>query len=115
MKENLYVSSSAMMLKKHSPWTDDFNVVIALIRAGGLIKYYWDKPLPLQLTLDHKLFITVDNSSDKLTTDTFFLLFLIWAFGMVLSFVAIGFEILIFKRTMKSKVKMITKRTRVAK
>ena len=104
-----------MMLTKDSPWTDDFNNVIALIRAGGLIKYYWDKPLPLQLTLDQKLFTTVDNSSDKLSTDTFFLLFLIWAFGMVLSFVAIGIEILIFKRNMKSKAKLITKRSQVAK
>ena len=103
------------MLTKHSPWTDDFNGVIALIRAGGLIKYYWDKPLPLQLTLNQKLFTTVDNSSDKLTTDTFFLLFLIWAFGMVLSFVAIGFEILICKQNMKSKVKTITKKTQFAK
>jgi hypothetical protein len=115
LKENLYVSNSAMMLTKYSPWTDDFNSVIALIRAGGLIKYYWDKPLPLQLTLDHKLFTTVDNSNDKLTTDTFFLLFLIWAFGMVLSLVALAVEIMIFKRSMKSKVNVITKKTRVAK
>ncbi len=104
-----------MMLPKHSPWTNDFNAVIALIRAGGLIKYYWDKPLPLQLTLDHKLFTTVDNSNDKLTTDTFFLLFLIWAFGMVLSLFALAVEIMIFKRTMKSKVNNITKKVHFEK
>jgi len=51
LKDNLYVSNSAMMLTKNSPWTYDFNAVIAQIRAGGLIQYYWDKPLPLQLTL----------------------------------------------------------------
>ncbi len=94
-----------MMLPKYSPWTEDFNSVIAKIRAGGLIKYYWDNPLPLQLTFDDKIFTNVDNSQDKLTTDTFFLLFLIWAFGMVLSFVAIAFEILFFKRNIKDQKK----------
>jgi len=61
----------------------------------------------MKLTVDRKLFTTVDNSKDKLTTDTFFLLFLIWAFGMVVSMVAIAVEVVIFKRNSKTKVKIM--------
>ena len=103
-----------MMLPKYSPWTEHFNAIIAKLRAGGLIKYYWDDPLSLEFTLDDKLFNYVDDSQDKLTPDTFFLLFLIWAFGMVLSFFAISIEILYFRRNMKHKVKILTKKTRFA-
>jgi len=63
----------------------------------------------MKLTVDRKLFTTVDNSKDKLTTDTFFLLFLIWAFGMVVSMVAIAVEVVIFKRNSKTKVKIMKK------
>ncbi len=103
MKENLYVSNTAMMLPKYSPWTKDFNAVIAKIHAGGLIKYFWDNPLPLELTFDDTIFTHVDDSQEKLTTDTFFLLFLIWAFGMILSLIGLAIEILVFKGTLKNK------------
>jgi hypothetical protein len=107
LKENLYVSNSAMMLPKNYPWKEDFNAAIAKIRAGGLIKYYWEEPLPLEMTLDDKVFTFVDDSQDKLTTDTFFLLFLFWAFGMLMAFVAITVEIIVFKSKMRNQKKKI--------
>ena len=35
IKENLYISYAGLLLQKYSPWTRDFNLAIAQMRAGN--------------------------------------------------------------------------------
>jgi hypothetical protein len=41
--------------------------------APGLIHHFCHDPLPLELTLDASVFNRVDDSNEKLSLDTFFL------------------------------------------
>ena len=86
-----------MLLEKNSPLTPYVNHLLSRLRAGGLIKHYWDDPLYLEQTMSVKTFTFYDDSKDKLTLDTFFLTFVFLGSGMVLSLLALLVEILVFK------------------
>jgi hypothetical protein len=92
------------------------------LTAGGFITKFFRDPLPLELTLDYLIFTFVDDSQEKLTTETFMLLFVFLLVGFLLSFVALFIEIWVFKRRRQARIiemenkkkKTMNKRRRIA-
>jgi hypothetical protein len=84
------------MLQKHSPYTNDVNKVLSQMRAGGLIYHYWHEPLYLDLTIDPSVFTYVDDSKEKLSLETFLLIFIVWAVGMGIGILSLLAEIINF-------------------
>ena len=105
IEQNLFERYSALLLEKLSPLTPYVNELLSRLRAGGLIQHYWNDPLYLEQTMSMDTFTFYDNSKDKLTLETFFLIFVFLAFGMVLSLVTLLVEILVYKyRARKANV-----------
>jgi len=67
------------------------------MRAGGLINHLWNDPLYLEQTMDLDVFTFYDDSMDKLTIETYFFIFMLWGFGIVLALVAFSVEVIMFK------------------
>ena len=53
------------------------------MRAGDLIYHYARNPLYLEQTFDQAIFTYYDDSKDKLSMETLFLIFVTWLFVMV--------------------------------
>ena len=97
IKENLYERYSCILLEKSSALTPYVNHLLSRLRAGGLIKHYWNDPLYLEQTLSVETFTFYDNSKDKLTFDTFFLIFIFLGFGMTAALLSLFVEILAYR------------------
>ena len=97
IKQNLYERYGASLLEKFSPLPPVFNKLLSRLRAGGLILLYWYDPLALEQMMSMETFTYYDNSKDKLTLETFFLIFVFLAFGMVLSLCTLLVEVLVYR------------------
>jgi hypothetical protein len=51
--------------------------------------------------MESSIFTYVDDSREKLTVDTFFLIFIVWASGMVFGIIAVVVENFVFKTQRK--------------
>ena len=98
------MSYAGLMLAKNYPWTRQFDKAIGLMRAGGLIDHFFNEPIPLEMTMDPKIFTYVDDSKEKLTLETFFLIFIIWGVGMGLGLVSLASEKIFFERDRKRQM-----------
>ena len=96
--ENLFERFTTVYLQKFSPLTHKFNLLLSQQRAGGLIDHYWNDPLYLEQTMPMELFTFYDNSKDKLTVKTFFLIFVLWLIGAFLSLLCLLAENLYYNR-----------------
>ena len=96
IKENLFVIFNGIMLPKYSSLTKVIDEGLALIKAAGLIYHYWNGPLYLEQTMPVDLFTFYDDSKDKLTMETYMLIFAIWGYGMVLALAVMVVENFMF-------------------
>ena len=110
IKENIFILYNGLLLPKHSPLTKHLNDALARMRAGGLITHYMNDPLNLEQVIPLEVFTFYDDSKDKLTMETFTLLFIYLAFGMVLALLALIVEIIVYRRHM-SKVQLKPKKS----
>ena len=76
--------------------------MIAYMRAGGLIYHFGHEPFFLELTMDNSLFTTVDESKDKLSLETFVVIFIVWIVGILLAIISHLVEVCYYKRSMKT-------------
>ena len=60
-----------------------------VVRFCICCQFYWNEPL----FLEHELFTFYDDSMDKLTMETFLLLFLYLVFGMALAMLVLAAEL----------------------
>ena len=97
IEQNLFERYTATLLERFSPLTPYFNKLLSRLRAGGLILHYWYDPLDLEQMMSMDTFTYHDNSKDKLTLETFFLTFVLLAFGMVLSLCTLLVEVLVYR------------------
>ena len=54
--------------------------------------------------MDYSIFTFVDDSMEKLTLDTYFLIFVIWGAGMVIAIVALVIEKIVFNNQKRKKM-----------
>ena len=97
IKENLFVRFTSILMEKNSPLTPYINKLVSNMRGGGLIQHYWNDPLYLEQTMSMDTFTYYDDSKDKLTLETFFLISIFLACGMVLSLIVFMVEWLVFR------------------
>ena len=72
---------------------------------GDLVKHFGHEPFSLELTMDIKVFLNLDNSKDRLTLETFALIFVVWVIGVLVSLLALVAELTVFKRNNSAKEK----------
>jgi hypothetical protein len=73
-------------------------MVIGLMRAGGLIDHFAHQPLFLELTMDYDVFTVIDDSKDKLTLETFVVIFIVWLVGIISGLSCLLVELFCFKQ-----------------
>ncbi len=66
--------------------------------TGGLIQHFYHDPIPLELMMDYLIFTFVDNSNEKLTLETFTVIFIFLAIGLAISLIALCVERRVHKR-----------------
>jgi len=98
IKENLYIGYSGLILPKFSAWMKEVNQVIGALRAGGLINFFSEDPLPLESKMGNDIFFKVDDSNEKLSIDVFFYLFAFLLLGIILGLLCLMVEICVHKR-----------------
>ena len=64
-----------------------------VVRFCICCQFYWNEPLFLEQVIPHELFTFHDDSMDKLTMETFLLLFLNLVFGMALAMLVLAAEL----------------------
>ena len=106
IKENLYERYSALLMEKFSPLTPNVNKLLSMLKAGGMILHFWNDPLYLEQTMSLETFTYYDNSRDKLTFETFFLIFVFLACGMALSLIALIVEKLVHRFKARKAAKL---------
>jgi hypothetical protein len=92
-----------MLLPKYSAWTKDFNRVLSLIKSNGLMYHFFHDPLPLEITMDYLVFTFVDDSEEKLSIETFMVIFVFLLVGQISGIIALLVERWIFKRQEEKK------------
>jgi hypothetical protein len=73
---------------------------------GGLIQHYWNDPLYLEQTMSLGIFTFYDDSKEKLTIETFFLIFTFWGIGMTLALSSLLAEMAVFKKKARKTFKV---------
>ncbi len=76
----------------------DYNWAIEQMRAGGLIHHFQHDPIQLEITMDYSIFDVVDDSEEKLTMETFMVLFIYWLVGIPIALSTLWLERHVYKR-----------------
>ncbi len=83
------------------------------MHAGGLIYHFFHEPIPLEITMDYLVFTFVDDSEEKLSIETFMVIFVFLSVGYVIGLLALLAEIWAFRR--QAKVRRIDGRIIIVK
>ena len=65
-----------------------------LFFIGGFFYHFYHDPLPLEFTMDPAIFIFTDDSKEKISVTTLFLIFVIWVGGMAFGLLIFAIEVL---------------------
>ena len=98
IRENIFVLYNGLLLPKNSSLTKYVDEAIGLMQAAGLITHYMNDPLYLENFMPEEIFTFYDDSKDKLTMETFTLLFIYLAVGMLLALMALIAEVIVYWR-----------------
>ena len=60
--------------------------------------HFFHEPIPLEITMDYKVFTFVDDSEEKLTVETFMVLFIFLFVGLVSGLIALLVEKWVYKK-----------------
>ena len=84
---------------------------------GGLIFHYFHNPVPLEMTMDYLIFTYVDDSNEKLTIETFLVLFIFLAVGLTMGIIVLFLEICVHKwiEKKKERQRLANRRPKVAR
>jgi hypothetical protein len=72
--------------------------ILMKLTTGGLIYHYSHDPIQLEITMDYSIFDVVDDSEEKLTMETFMVLFIFLLVGIPIAFIALLIEKHVYKR-----------------
>ena len=86
--------------------------MLVKLTSGGLIYHFCHDPIPLEITMDYLVFTFVDDSDEKLTMETFMVLFIFLTFGNLTGLIALCVEIWDYRK--KEKARVARRRQRIA-
>ena len=99
-------------MPKHSAWTEDFNRALGQMQSGGLLYHFYHEPIPLEITMDYSVFTFVDDSEEKLSMETFLILFIFLLCGLMIAPLVLLWEIWVYRK--KEMGKMERRKQRIA-
>ena len=68
------------------------------MRAGGLIHHFYHDPIPLEMTMEYTIFTFIDDSLEKLTLETFTVIFIFLSIGLAFGLIGLLVEKRVHKR-----------------
>ena len=70
---------------------------------GGLLYHFQHDPIPLEITFPYIVFTFVDDSEEKLSMETFMVLFIFLFVGLVTGLIALLAELWVYKKNVAKR------------